>query len=156
MAKKKALAEEIEECGKKLIRADSMIAGLQGEKVRWTQTVADLTVKKGMITGDCLIAAGMVSYAGPFTAGYREELEAMWRDNITQLKVQISENVTMRNVIGNDLKIREWAVNGLPSDNLSVENGIIMFGSRRWPLMIDPQTQANKFIKKMGKANPEF
>ena len=25
-----------------------------------------------------------------------------------------------------------------------------MFGSRRWPLMIDPQTQANKFIKKLG------
>ena len=43
-----------------------------------------------------------------------------------------------------------WGVAGLPSDNLSVENGIIMFGSRRWPLMIDPQTQANKFIKKLG------
>lgn len=26
-----------------------------------------------------------------------------------------------------------------------------MFQSRRWPLMIDPQTQANKFIKMMGK-----
>lgn len=59
-------------------------------------------------------------------------------------------------MIGNDLKIRDWAVNGLPSDNLSVENGIIMFESRRWPLMIDPQTQANKFIKKMGKSNPDF
>ena len=44
----------------------------------------------------------------------------------------------MRSVIGNDLKIREWSLNGLPSDNLSVENGIIMFGTRRWPLMIDP------------------
>jgi dynein heavy chain, axonemal len=30
-----------------------------------------------------------------------------------------------------------------------------MFGSRRWPLMIDPQTQANKFIKNLGKNNPE-
>jgi len=62
----------------------------------------------------------------------------------------------MRQVVGNDLKIREWAVNGLPSDNLSVENGIILFASRRWPLMIDPQTQANKFIKKMGKSNPQY
>lgn len=25
-----------------------------------------------------------------------------------------------------------------------------MFGSRKWPLMIDPQNQANKFIKKFG------
>ncbi len=56
----------------------------------------------------------------------------------------------MRDVLGQDVKIRQWAVAGLPSDNLSVENGIIMFGSRRWPLMIDPQTQANKFIKKLG------
>jgi len=52
--------------------------------------------------------------------------------------VKISHNVTMRSVIGYDLKIRSWAVNGLPSDNLSIENGIIMFESRRWPLMIDP------------------
>ena len=30
-----------------------------------------------------------------------------------------------------------------------------MFGSNRWPLMIDPQNQANKFVKNMGKANPD-
>jgi dynein heavy chain len=46
----------------------------------------------------------------------------------------------MAKVLGNDVKLRQWAVAGLPSDNLSIENGIIMFGSRRWPLMIDPQT----------------
>lgn len=44
----------------------------------------------------------------------------------------------MRQVIGNDVLIRQWSIAGLPSDNLSVENGIIMFESRRWPLMIDP------------------
>jgi dynein heavy chain len=43
-----------------------------------------------------------------------------------------------------------WNAASLPSDNLSIENGIIMFGSRRWPLMIDPQSQANKFIKRYG------
>ena len=44
-AKKKSLADEMEDCGKKLIRADAMISGLQGEKIRWTDTVADLTFK---------------------------------------------------------------------------------------------------------------
>ena len=28
-----------------------------------------------------------------------------------------------------------------------------MFKARRWPLMIDPQTQANKFVKNMGRVN---
>ncbi len=33
---------------------------------------------------------------------------------------------------------------------MSIENGIIMSKARRWPLMIDPQGQASKFIKKLG------
>ena len=67
-----------------------------------------------------------------------------------ELYIKYTDKINMRSVLGKDVIIRSWAVAGLPSDNLSIENGIIMFGSRRWPLMIDPQTQANKFIKKMG------
>lgn len=153
---KKDIEDRIEDCGKKVVRANQMITGLGGEKVRWTETVKELNVKKAMIVGDCLIAAGMISYSGPFSSQYREALEKLWRDSLIELNVKITQGVTMRQVVGNDLKIREWAVNGLPSDNLSVENGIMMFASRRWPLMIDPQTQANKFIKKMGNSNPDF
>jgi dynein heavy chain len=43
-AKAKKLNDDIEDCGKKLIRADKMIDGLSGEKERWTVTVASLTV----------------------------------------------------------------------------------------------------------------
>jgi dynein heavy chain len=44
----------------------------------------------------------------------------------------------MKQVLGDNVVIREWNINGLPNDDLSVENGIIIFKSRRWPLMIDP------------------
>ena len=36
-------------------------------------------------------------------------------------------------------KAREWGLAGLPSDDTSLENGIIVSKARRWPLMIDPQ-----------------
>ncbi len=39
------------------------------------------------------------------------------------------------------LQMRSWTVAGLPADNHSIENGIIMAHSRRWPLLVDPQGQ---------------
>jgi dynein heavy chain len=136
--KAKSLNDEIDDCGKKLIRAEKMIGGLAGEKDRWTTIVADLTIKLTLVIGDSLIAAGAVSYSGSFTSLYREELEQTWRDALEDNQIKFSEKVTMSKVLGDDVTIRTWGIAGLPSDKLSVENGIIMFKSRRWPLMIDP------------------
>ncbi|EEQ97181.1 dynein heavy chain, putative, partial [Perkinsus marinus ATCC 50983] len=58
-------------------------------------------------------------------------------------------------VLGDPVKIQQWVVCSLPQDTLSVENAIIIDTSSRWPLMIDPQRQANKFIKNLGKQSSE-
>jgi dynein heavy chain, axonemal len=145
------LNDEIEECGKKLVRAEKMIGGLAGEKDRWTQIVADLTIQATLVVGDSLIAAGAISYSGAFTSKYREDLEEIWRNNLVEQEIKFTKMITMSKVLGDPVTIGAWGVAGLPSDKLSIENGIIMFKSKRWPLMIDPQTQANKFIKNLGK-----
>lgn len=41
-------------------------------------------------------------------------------------------------------QVRAWTIAGLPTDNVSVENGIIVSKARRWPLMIDPQGQVRR------------
>ena len=38
-------------------------------------------------------------------------------------------------------QVRNWIIAGLPTDIVSVENGIIVSKARRWPLMINPQGQ---------------
>ena len=145
------LNDEIEECGKRLIRAEKMIGGLSGEKERWTTIVADLTVQLSLVIGDSMVASAAISYSGSFTSVYRENLEQKWREALTENDIKHTKNITMTKVLGNEVTIRQWGIAGLPSDKLSVENGITIFKSRRWPLMIDPQTQANKFIKNLGK-----
>lgn len=49
--------------------------------------------------------------------------------------------------------MREWNIWGLPTDNVSVDNGILTTRGKRWPLMIDPQGQGNTWIKAMEAKN---
>jgi dynein heavy chain, axonemal len=133
------------------VRANKLIGGLGGEKARWGQNVTDLSASFILLPGDSLIAAGAISYSGPFTSKYRERLDATWTQQLKENNCDCSDGVTMSKVLGEPVKIQGWVVCQLPNDALSIENAIIIDKCRRWPLMIDPQRQANKYIKNMGK-----
>lgn len=72
-----------------------------------------------------------------------------WIKNLDVHKVPRTEEPSLIDSMSNPVKIRSWQIAGLPKDNLSVENGVIVQFSRRWSLFIDPQGQANKWIKNM-------
>ena len=40
-------------------------------------------------------------------------------------------------------------MNGLPTDKFSFENGVLVTKGLRWALNIDPQSQANNWVKRM-------
>uniref|UniRef100_A0A665WGL3 Dynein axonemal heavy chain 3 n=1 Tax=Echeneis naucrates TaxID=173247 RepID=A0A665WGL3_ECHNA len=105
------------------------------------------------LTGDILLSSGTVSYLGAFTVDYRVECQEQWHILCQEKEIPCSEDFTLSNTLGNQVTIRAWQIAGLPVDSFSTANGIIVFNSRRWPLMIDPQDQANKWIKNMEKAN---
>uniref|UniRef100_A0A8C4E4W3 AAA+ ATPase domain-containing protein n=1 Tax=Dicentrarchus labrax TaxID=13489 RepID=A0A8C4E4W3_DICLA len=151
--KKKELEDNIELCSQKLIRAEKLIGGLGGEKDRWTEAARQLGIRYTNLTGDILLSSGIVSYLGAFTVDYRIECQEQWHILCQEKKIPCSEDFTLTNTLGNQVAIRAWQIAGLPVDSFSTDNGIIVFNSRRWPLMIDPQGQANKWIKNMEKAN---
>ncbi|XP_056255668.1 dynein axonemal heavy chain 3 [Seriola aureovittata] len=151
--KKSELEDNIELCSQKLIRAEKLIGGLGGEKDRWTEAARQLGIRYTNLTGDILLSSGTVSYLGAFTVDYRIECQEKWHILCQEKKIPCSEDFTLSNTLGNQVAIRAWQIAGLPVDSFSTDNGIIVFNSRRWPLMIDPQGQANKWIKNMEKAN---
>lgn len=105
------------------------------------------------LTGDILLCSGTVSYLGAFPVDYRVECQQQWHSDCQAKEIPCSGDFSLSSILGNQVAIRSWQIAGLPVDSYSTDNGIIVFNSRRWPLMIDPQGQANRWIKNMEKAN---
>jgi len=69
--KKVKLEGEVQLCSIKLERAEKLIGGLGGEKVRWTETAQRLKDAYTHLVGDMIISAAIIAYLGPFTSAYR-------------------------------------------------------------------------------------
>jgi len=153
MREKKKLEDQIDYCTQKLERAEKLLTGLSDEKTRWSEAARVLGASLGNVIGDVLLSSGIVAYLGAFTIEYRNKLIDQWHKSCVKASIPCSEPFSLIDILGEAVEIREWNIHGLPADTFSVENGIIVKHADRWPLMIDPQNQANKWIKSMEKEN---
>ena len=62
-----------------------------------------------------------------------------WHKLCLEKLIPCSDSFSLNITLGDPVKIRAWQIAGLPVDSFSIDNGIIVSNSRRWPLMIDPQ-----------------
>jgi len=147
--KKAKLEAEVELCKTKLGRAKQLIDGLGGERARWGEEAKKLALVYANLPGDVLIASGVMGYLGAFTSEYRERAVAGWIDLCKREGIPGSPNFSLVEVLGDPVLIRSWHLAGLPNDSLSIDNAIVMSNARRWPLFIDPQGQANRWIRKL-------
>ena len=149
--KKTQLQRDVEECAARLERAKKLIGGLGGERTRWTESCATLELSYAKLVGDALISAATIAYTGAFTPTFRKGMTDHWQTRLEELSVPHMEGCTITKTLADPVAIRTWTICGLPQDASSVENGIIMSKARRFPLLIDPQGQANRYIKNMGR-----
>ncbi|KAF5308293.1 hypothetical protein FQR65_LT06286 [Abscondita terminalis] len=151
MAIKEEKEKSIALCEERMHRAMRLITGLGDEKDRWLETISNIASNMNNVTGDILICSGAVAYLTPFTDKYRRSLFVDWMGVLKSQNVPHSAKCDPVNILGDPIVIRLWQLDGLPRDYLSTENAVLVSCSKRWPLFIDPQGQANKWIKNMGK-----
>lgn len=150
---KQALEDEVNLCSNKLTRAEKLIGGLGGEKSRWSAAADSLQNYYDCLAGDILISCAIIAYLSPFTMNYRMEKIQEWQSHVKSLNIPASDEYVFSKIMGSDIKIQSWNIYGLPRDQFSSDNAIIMDNSRRWSLFLDPQNQANKWVKAMEKSN---
>ncbi|KAH9496161.1 Dynein heavy chain 6, axonemal [Bulinus truncatus] len=148
---REALKERRRVTGIRLERASILISALADEEVRWAESVKLLDIKLEGIIGDTLVSAAAVAYFGAFTAYYRNILVEHWIKMCTENDVPISKDFDIVRCLVDTNQVMKWHNNGLPRDKLSTENATFVSRARKWPLFIDPQGQASRWVREMEK-----
>ena len=152
--RKNALEEEARLTKARMDRANIIVNGLSGEQGRWTSNIEEFNINLTNLIGDGLLASGYLSYTGAFPAEYRQTLMATWLREVKRAAhIPFTKGFEFVDFLVDPTEVREWQSLGLPGDDFSKENAVIVTRGSRWPLMIDPQMQAVKWVKRMEKDN---
>lgn len=122
--------------------------------LRWTEDLEELKRQRVRLLGDCLLASAFLSYLGAFTWDFRYDMyRGEWEKDVLNRNIPVSQPFRLDTFLTNDVEISRWTSEGLPPDELSIENGILTTQASRYPLCIDPQQQALNWIKKKEEKN---
>ncbi|KAG9395874.1 Dynein heavy chain and region D6 of dynein motor [Carpediemonas membranifera] len=156
MAEKQRLQDDADLTRRRMTAANALINGLSGEKARWTQQSKEFAETIRKLVGDVVIASAFMSYCGPYNQAFRHMLMTeMWTQSLVKLNIPFTEGIgeSIHRFLVSESKVGEWNLQGLPTDVVSTQNGIMVTSSTRYPLLVDPQGQSNDWIKCKEKDN---
>ncbi|CAI6360698.1 unnamed protein product [Macrosiphum euphorbiae] len=153
ITKKEQLITKAEELKSNLEKATKLIDGLSKERMKWSKTLSQIDKEYDYLPGDCVLSTAFVSYMGPFRFKSREIIMNLWLQLIRENGALNNPNFEVTLFLTNPTTIRNWNNHGLSNDRFSLENGIIISQSYRYPFIIDPQNQAWRWIKNIELDN---
>jgi dynein heavy chain len=129
-------------------QANKLINSLADNKARWIESSQMFKDTKNRLVGDVAKASAFISYCGPFNADFRTLLnDTYFSNDLKERNIPFTDQFSISDFLVDAVTIGEWALQKLPTDDLSIQNGIMVTRSTRYPLMIDPQGQGLTWIK---------
>ena len=133
---------------RKMEQASALINGLGGERARWGEDSRTFADMKRRLLGDCAVACAFISYCGPFNQPFRTRLiTERFTADCRSRGVPVSPDLDVTSFLVDVGTVGNWGLQGLPTDPLSIQNGILVTRSERYPLLVDPQGQALAWLR---------
>jgi dynein heavy chain 2 len=135
--------------GSTLDKAEGLIGQLGGEQKRWRSQANQLNEDLGKLPMKMLLAAGFATYLAKAPEDVRASMISHWID-IVGIGGGSGPNsgFAFKRVMSTESELLQWKSMGLPSDDLSQENGlVIMNAADRVPLIIDPASAATEWLR---------
>jgi len=128
-----------------LASAEHLLSQLEGEKTRWQQQTEEIQGNIKALPQAVCIAAAFVTYLSGVGSEARARLLAEW-NKITGLPP-----VSFGAFLSSERQNVEWRMQGLPSDEPSQENAIVIQQGTQTPMIIDPTGQALSWARETMK-----
>ena len=158
--KKTVVEAEAQRNKDRLDLAQRVTVGLRDEYDRWGEEIESIQQDQINTVGDAVLGASFLTYSGAFNAEFRKKMmQDFWAPDVQARGI----SVTLSNQgvydpldsLSTPLQITRWVSEGLNMDRFSIENGTICTNSVRWPLLIDPQMQAIRWLTNRTSPKPE-
>lgn len=110
----------------KVDRSMALITNLSSERARWEADSAAFQTQIHTLVGDCLLASAFLTYSGYFNQLDRALLVETWHDRLHSVKVACKPDLNLVEYLSTPGERLEWQANGLPVDDLAMENAIMI------------------------------
>jgi dynein heavy chain 2 len=130
--------------GTTLDKAERLIGQLSGEQKRWKTQAGQLNGDIGRLPMKMLLAAGFATYLAKTPEDVRFPMLTKWQELTEQ------QGFAFKRVMSTESELLQWKSLGLPSDELSQENSLVItYAAERVPFIIDPASAATEWLKAM-------
>uniref|UniRef100_A0A8C2QHF6 Cytoplasmic dynein 2 heavy chain 1 n=1 Tax=Cricetulus griseus TaxID=10029 RepID=A0A8C2QHF6_CRIGR len=135
------LEAEVSKAQETIRAAEVLISQLDREHRRWNTQVAEISEELATLPKRAQLAAAFITYLSAAPEGLRKNCVEEWT------KAAGLEKFDLRRFLCTESEQLIWKSEGLPSDDLSIENALVILQSRVCPFLIDPSSQATEWLK---------
>lgn len=138
---------------KRLISAISLVNSLRAEQDRWKTNHEDIEKDLALTFGNALLFSSFQSYCGAFNDEYRKKIIETVKEDLLSRKIAFNSQINPHEVVLNDAELQQWAKVGQSMEIHQVQNCTLLMKGSKFPLVIDPQQQALRWIKRYYKTS---
>ncbi|RLN86865.1 hypothetical protein BBJ28_00018703, partial [Nothophytophthora sp. Chile5] len=133
-----------------LNKAQGLLGKLGGEKHRWAEQVKELDQRLTELPVRMLLAAAFTTFLGKCSEDARARVVKDWEREMLEIGGSSSSHrFDYRKLLSSESELLTWKGMGLPADNLSMENALIVShsGGDRCPFIIDPASASIAWLQ---------
>ncbi|SCU99738.1 LAME_0G05182g1_1 [Lachancea meyersii CBS 8951] len=141
------IKSELNQVQQKVSRSENLLKSLATENSRWSNSIAKFNENKNLLVGDSFLSAICVTYCMGHDAGTRQKLLARSKTVLSSNHIEYDHNYNFSNYcVAHEDKSR-WTDEGLPNEDLCIENFYTIAKGKKYSFIVDPEGIATDFIK---------